>query len=80
MKDAQPKAIYLKDYRSPAYDIQTTDLTFELWEEQTRVVSKLSMKKLRDEALVLNGQHLELESVCIDGDLLKQDQYKVSPE
>ena len=80
MKDAQPKAIYLKDYRSPAYDIQTTDLTFELGEEQTRVVSKLSMKKLRDEALVLNGQHLELESVCIDGDLLKQDQYKVSPE
>ena len=80
MKDAQPKAIYLKDYRSPAYEIQTTDLTFELAEEFTLVTSKLSIKKVRDETLVLNGQHLELVSVCVDDEELSENQFKVTAE
>lgn len=80
MKDAQPKAIFLKDYRSPAYEIKTTDLTFELGEESSLVTSKLTMDKLRDEALELNGQILELVSVAIDDKELGSNDYQVTDE
>ncbi len=34
MRDAQPGAIYLKDYRRPAYLINRTELHFELDEDE----------------------------------------------
>jgi aminopeptidase N len=38
--DQQAKTIYLKDYQQPDYWIDHVDLTFELEEEKTRVISK----------------------------------------
>ncbi|CAM3635872.1 aminopeptidase N [Parendozoicomonas haliclonae] len=86
MKDAQPRAIYLKDYQQPDYWIETTALSFELGEESTLVTSTLNFK-LNDTKthaqlpeLTLVGENMELVSVAIDGAVLSGDQYKVDSE
>ena len=42
MPDQKPQAKYLKDYTPPDYLIETVDLTFDLYEDQCLVDSKLS--------------------------------------
>ena len=71
MKDATPKAIYLKDYSQPAYWIDRVDLRFELGEEQTRVLSRLELRRngasSAAHTLVLDGEQLQLGVVRLDG-------------
>ncbi|MDK2777865.1 MAG: aminopeptidase N [Pseudomonadota bacterium] len=84
MRDAQPKAIYLKDYRQPDYWIETTDLTFELNDDATLVTSLLKMVRNADAPadapLVLAGQELELLSVAVDGRELTAEEYTTDDE
>ncbi len=84
MKDAQPKAIYLNDYREPDFLIETTELTFTLEEDSTLVSSKLVMQRNQNSEsnaqLVLHGQELELLSVSVDGQMLAAEQYEVGEE
>ena len=71
MRDATPSAIYLKDYRQPDYLIDTVDLEFDLQEGQTKVLSRLQVRRRagvsESAALVLDGQELELISVRVNG-------------
>ena len=83
MKDIeqQAKTIYLSDYKEPDYWIDHVDLTFELAEEKTRVVSVLQLRKrIATEAvpLILMGEQLELGSIKIDGVEQSADTYKVN--
>ena len=48
MKSAQPKAIFLKDYQIPDYWIDTTDLTFDLYEDHALVTAKLTLRRSQD--------------------------------
>ncbi|WP_115718642.1 aminopeptidase N [Gallaecimonas mangrovi] len=58
----------LADYQSPAFLITHLDLTFELDDTQTRVTAVSKLKKNgTDSALRLDGEHLELVSVELDG-------------
>lgn len=79
--DQQANTIYLKDYQQPDFWIEHVDLTFELEEEKTRVVSKLQVKKHEDSSatsLVLMGENLELGKISVDGTLLNSDAYSVT--
>ena len=79
--DQQAKTIYLSDYKEPNYWIDHVDLTFELAEEKTRVVSVLQLRKrIATEAvpLILMGEQLELGSIKIDGVEQSADTYKVN--
>ena len=84
MSDLQPKNIYLKDYQSPYFMIDTTHLRFDLFEEYTQVDSCLQMRRNTKEhqgyvgPLVLVGNGLELISVAINGAELPSDKYNVS--
>ena len=64
MKDAPATTIYLKDYAPPAYVIDRTDLTFDLFEDHADVRSILHFAAnpaaAQSESLVLHGQDLEL--------------------
>ena len=83
MKDAQPRAIYLKDYQQPDYWIDTTALTFELDDDSTLVTSTLNFhlneSKTHDSLppLPLHGTDMELVSVAIDGEVIPEGQYQV---
>ena len=70
MRDATPSAIYLKDYRQPDYLIDTVDLEFDLQDGQTKVLSRMQVRRRagvsESAALVLDGQELELISVSVN--------------
>lgn len=83
MRDAQPGTIFLKDYRPPAYLINRTELTVQLFEDYALVSSRLHL--LRDPAadgyaLELHGQELELLSLAIDGKALTAEDYTVTAD
>lgn len=85
MRDAQPSAIYLKDYRVPNFLIEKTELVFELAEDGSEVHSKLFIRRNPKsdepaESLTLHGQQLELLSVAIDGETLSDSLYTVDAE
>jgi len=71
MKDAPATTIYLKDYAAPAYVIDSTDLTFDLFEDHADVRSILRFvanpAAAKSDSLVLHGQELELKELVLTG-------------
>ena len=86
MRDANPQAIFLKDYSCPEYLIHNVDLTFTLDDENTRVVSRLTVSRnpaspSGGKSLVLSGENLKLLSISLDeGDALTEAQYLQTPD
>ncbi len=71
MRDANPKATYLKDYAPPDYLIDSVDLVLELDAEQTRVTARMTVRRNPASGtelapLRLNGENLVLEQVSLD--------------
>ncbi|WP_024460037.1 aminopeptidase N [Marinimicrobium sp. LS-A18] len=84
-RDAQPKAIQLKDYRPPEYLIDRTELHFDLGADKTRVTSTLTLRRNPDatptgKGLTLHGQEIELVSVAVDGRALSDNDYRLDDE
>jgi aminopeptidase N len=81
MKDALPQTIYLQDYKVSPFEIEKTELVFDLGNDHTRVTATLSILRnsLSDEQgadLVLHGSEgLDLQSVSVDGQLLEEGAY-----
>ncbi|MFV0278417.1 MAG: aminopeptidase N [Parahaliea sp.] len=84
MRDARPSAIFLKDYRPPAFLIERVELRFDLHEDHALVDARLSVRRNpsvpAEDALVLQGQDLELLSLALDGRELAPGQYSVNDE
>ena len=79
----QAKTIYLKDYKKPAFGIESVDLNFELGEAVTTVTSRLIIRRLEmaDSApLILNGEQLQLISICLDGSRLTGLDYRLTED
>ncbi len=71
MRDANPQTIFLKDYNCPEYLIHNVDLHFTLDDENTRVISKLTLSRnpvsqSRDKSLILSGENLKLLRISLD--------------
>jgi len=80
-----PQPVRLADYHPPAYLIDTVDLVFDLGEEDTRVKSRLRIRRNpdaveREAALHLDGDALDLVSLALDGEPLGANRYQLSPE
>ncbi|EXB37329.1 Aminopeptidase N [Morus notabilis] len=75
-----PKEIFLKDYKKPDYYFDTVDLRFSLGEERTIVSSKISVSPRVEGSsspLVLNGQDMKLLSLRVNGQELKEGDYRL---
>ena len=73
MREANPQTIYLKDYTVPDFLISHVDLNFNLTEDSTRVISRLTLTRnpasqTGDAPLVLLGENLTLIRVIIHDD------------
>jgi len=83
MKEAQPAAIHLKDYKVPPFLIDKTELTFDLDESVTIVTSRLHMRrnpasKQGNAPLVLDGgEDVKLVAVAIDNYQLPEAEYRI---
>ena len=67
MKEAQPRAIHLKDYAPPAFRVETIDLDVDIREDHALVAAKLEVRRNTAGPLVLDGDELELVSVALNG-------------
>lgn len=82
MKDGQPQEIKLADYQAPDYYTQSTHLTFDINDGATLVTNVMSLERRNDAAntLQLDGEHLELVAVSIDGRELAGNEYQIDEE
>ncbi len=83
MSDPTPQTIFLKDYTPSAFLISTVELDVALFEEHTRVTSRLTVRRNTAAAdltapLVLDGEELALESVALNGRLLAASEYDLT--
>ncbi|HVZ90162.1 MAG TPA: aminopeptidase N [Rhizomicrobium sp.] len=82
MRTEEPRAIALKDYRPPDYRVAEIALDFALDPKATRVAarSRISRAAAGPCPLVLNGEHLKLVSLAIDGRPLAASQFRVDEQ
>ncbi len=80
MKESSSDVIYLNDYQTPAYFVDTIELCFDLQEEFTLVTSKVAYTRNTDSnaatCLELDGEQLELTSIQLNGTDLTQEDYQ----
>ncbi len=81
MKISQPEIIYLKDYQSPSFFIDTVDLHINLREQETLVTSRLTLRRGEmtaiDAPLELDGEGLILVEVLLNNEPLSEDAYEL---
>ena len=84
MSTMTPKTTRLVDYAPPPYRIPEVTLRFELGEDFTTVHSRLRVVRANGTpagtALALDGQHLELVALELDGAPLAADRYQVDAD
>jgi aminopeptidase N len=74
---AAPATIRLADYRPPAWRVTEVELVFDLGIDETRVHSRLTLARDRDEPLRLNGEDVELVKARLDGRTLEASEYQL---
>jgi aminopeptidase N len=73
--------IYLKDYKAPAFSVESVHLDFILNEDFCRVIAKSKIKTLKTGVpLHLNGEELKLVSVKINDKVLSTSEYQLTDE
>jgi aminopeptidase N len=82
MKTETPIPIRRQDYRPAPYRVARTELEFHLDETATRVYATLHIERQGDAGgpLVLDGEHLKLLDIKVDGQPLPASAYAVSAE
>ena len=83
--DVAPPAVRLSEYRPPAFLIDKVDLVFELEDSDTRVKSRLGIRRNPAAAetaapLRLDGEELDLVSLALDGEVLGANRYQLPSE
>ncbi|MEL7107963.1 MAG: M1 family aminopeptidase, partial [Pseudomonadota bacterium] len=77
MRTETPVQIKLADYTPYAFAIDQVEMTFDLETAATTVRTKMSVRRLSDGPLVLDGVQLELNEIKLDGAALSSDAYAV---
>ena len=77
---SQKTAKYRKDYQAPKFTIDTVNLVVELDETNTRITNTMKIKRQGEhsDALVLDGEHIELEKVVLNDQALNTSDYTVT--
>ena len=76
-----PKFTHLKDYRPPSFEIEEVYLTIELHNTRTKVLTRLSIRKLEEvEDVFLHGRELVPREVKINGRTLDSSEFQVDTE
>ncbi|WP_371153303.1 aminopeptidase N [Jannaschia sp. 2305UL9-9] len=82
MRDATPgqsdQTIFLSDYAPVPVTVSHVDLHFRLDPQATEVSARLTCRRQRPGDMVLNGEHLEMVSLAIDGTPLSDDAYTLT--
>ncbi len=78
-QNIEPITTYLSEYKPPEFQIDSVYLTFELGAIKTKVKNTMQITRLSaDSKLTLDGEHLELVSLLINGKELTTSEYKLT--
>ena len=79
---SQVKEIYLKDYKKPAFEIDSVNLVFDLFEEYTTVTNGMKISKVdeTESHLRLDSLELELIELYINDLLVDDSRYVIEKE
>jgi aminopeptidase N len=82
MRTEEPRAVRLQDYRAPDFHVSEIALNFVLDPETTKVTAttQIARNGKNSAPLVLNGEHMKLISVAIDGKKLAPAAYTLDEE
>jgi aminopeptidase N len=83
MRDPAPRKILLKDYSPPAWCVDRVALEVDIAKPAATIRATLSVRRNPDGPggpLVLDGKHLELASIAVDGRALGAGEYSVDSE
>src|SRR6202167_5195969 len=82
MRTEEPRAVRLQDYRAPDFHVSEIALNFVLDPETTKVTATTQITRTAKNGapLVLNGEHMKLVSVAIDGKKLAPAAYTLDEE
>src|SRR5690606_4210927 len=72
--------VYLKNYQSPFFTIETVNLNFDLYDDHALVRSELKLIRQHEGPLHLYGDELELVSVHMNGQKLDPSAYLLQPD
>ena len=77
MARADNATIYRKDYQPPIYHIERCVLDVQIYDDKAVITSNMTIKATGDErSLILQGEHLTLIDVCVDGQSLAASSYR----
>ena len=73
MKTDLPQTIHLKDYRPYPYAVEHVEMNFDIHEGYTIVNNSMTLRALthHPENIVLNGEHLDLMAIKMDGECVE---------
>src|SRR6516165_12440293 len=79
------RPVRLADYRPPDFLIDTVNLVFDLGDAETRIKSRLRLRRNpltadRSAPLRLDGDMLELVALALDGEALAKNRWCATPE
>jgi len=82
MRTETPRTVRLRDYRPPDYRVEEISLDFVLDAHATRVTADMVIARngADDAPLVLDGEHLKLLGIAIDGKPLGSESYSLARE
>ena len=81
-KESAPKTIHLRDYTPPSWRTESAHLEFDIGDGATEVRSRLHVRCEAGTApntpLLLDGEHLELLSVAVNGRQLTGNEFRIT--
>ncbi|MDD2852962.1 MAG: aminopeptidase N [Desulfuromonadaceae bacterium] len=85
MTETAHRTMYRADYTPPDYIVNRVELRVELCDESTSVTSRLALRRNYEDAggvrpLLLNGKHLNLQGLELDGVPLHPERYSMTDE
>lgn len=74
------KTIYRADYRPPVFTVNTVNLQFDLYDDNTQVTNTMHVQRAQAGDLYLYGEDLTLVSIHLNGALLPHDALQYDDE
>ena len=75
--------VYRKDYTPPSFWVDRVELEFDLVPSGTLVTTRMHLRRnteSKSQELILDGEHLQLKSIAVNGEPLSEDQYLLESE
>lgn len=72
--------VFLKDYQAPHFEIKSTELFFDIWEDKVLVTQKSRYRLFELKPIFLNGSQLTLLSISQDNRVLSPNEFALETD